>query len=508
MTQAQRLLALFEGSSRAYGETTVGRIGRNGKAEAKSFLRRGQMTEAMMQDHIDGKQGYGSVPIDVDNTARFGALDIDTYDLDLQALNREVRKLKMPFMVCRSKSGGAHLFVFLKEAVQASLLREYLNEASVILGFSGCEIFPKQDEILAERGDLGNFINMPYFNAETPTRYCLDEKGESMTLDEFLDAAEKARCHLEKFEAVKAPETDGPYPWLPPCIKHKLRNGPIDTDRNKHLFQAGFFAKMEYADDWKERLEEVNHTIFQPPLPASEVVTVQNTHSKKDYGPTCKDPAFAAYCDKANCAIGQKENSADVGGLTVIMSEPPYYFMDVNGKRVELTVDSLHSQQLWQKACLAQISFMPSTMKAPDWTALVNGLLKQAVYQEVPRELTLQGSFEDLLKQFCTGSAQAYEAAELETGKPWKDDGKYKFKLDGLINFLKLRQFTEYPKAKIQEEIKRLNNGHEFSGMQRYKKSGGKKWYSVRVWWVPVTELEGDEETLLHVQPVDDAVPF
>ena len=51
MSLADRLLAVFEGSKAGYGETTVGRIGRKGKAEAKSFIRRGQMTADMVQDH-------------------------------------------------------------------------------------------------------------------------------------------------------------------------------------------------------------------------------------------------------------------------------------------------------------------------------------------------------------------------------------------------------------------------------------------------------------------------
>jgi hypothetical protein len=29
-----------------------------------------------------------------------------------------------------------------------------------MLGYEGCEIFPKQTEILVERGDTGNFLNL------------------------------------------------------------------------------------------------------------------------------------------------------------------------------------------------------------------------------------------------------------------------------------------------------------------------------------------------------------
>ena len=107
MSSAQRLLAAFEGSKAAYGETTVGRIGRKGKAEAKSFIRQGLMTEVMVQAHIDGKQGVGAIPITQESTCRFGALDVDVYDLDHKALQKKIQTLKLPLIHCRTKSGGA-----------------------------------------------------------------------------------------------------------------------------------------------------------------------------------------------------------------------------------------------------------------------------------------------------------------------------------------------------------------------------------------------------------------
>jgi hypothetical protein len=58
-------------------------------------------------------------PINQDNLCKFGALDIDTYDLDHKALGAKIRKLKLPLLHCRSKSGGAHL-VLVPERLGAS----------------------------------------------------------------------------------------------------------------------------------------------------------------------------------------------------------------------------------------------------------------------------------------------------------------------------------------------------------------------------------------------------
>ena len=118
MTTEKRLLEVFRGSGVAHGRTTVGRTGRNGKAEAKSKVVREPLTEEAVRLHIEGTQGIGSIPINSDNMCRFGALDIDTYDLNHKALSDKLKKLKLPLFHCRSKSGGAHLFLFLKDILR------------------------------------------------------------------------------------------------------------------------------------------------------------------------------------------------------------------------------------------------------------------------------------------------------------------------------------------------------------------------------------------------------
>ena len=106
------MLAVFEGSQKGHGATNVGRTGRNGKAEAQSFVIRETLTAEKMQGHIDGGQGIGSIPIRSGDVCKFGALDIDVYDLDHKTLNKKIQDLKLPLLHCRSKSGGAHLFLF------------------------------------------------------------------------------------------------------------------------------------------------------------------------------------------------------------------------------------------------------------------------------------------------------------------------------------------------------------------------------------------------------------
>ena len=116
--------------------------------------------------HLEGKKGLGIIPIDEENSVRWGAIDIDIYSLDLEKLVQKIEEFKLPLVVCRSKSGGAHVFCFLKEKIPAGDMQDKLREISAGLGYGGVEIFPKQREVLVERGDIGSWLNMPYFEGD------------------------------------------------------------------------------------------------------------------------------------------------------------------------------------------------------------------------------------------------------------------------------------------------------------------------------------------------------
>ena len=191
MTLVDRFAAAFEGSSVAHGQTTVGDVRKNGKTEAKSFIVREPLTKHLIDSHLQGEHGVGAIPINSQNMCKFGALDIDTYPVDHLAILKKCRRFKLPLVVCRSKSGGAHLFLFMQDWISATDMRDHLMEFAAVLGYGGCEVFPKQNKILAERGDVGNFINLPYFAADNTLRYAINQKGDELSLESFLKEIER-----------------------------------------------------------------------------------------------------------------------------------------------------------------------------------------------------------------------------------------------------------------------------------------------------------------------------
>ena len=94
--------------------------------------------------------------------------------------------LKLPLVVFRSKSGGAHVFLFTEVPVEAKIVRDKLLSISAILGYGGAEVFPKQIELKSEE-DTGNFLNLPYFQGDKTTRYAFKIDGSAANLEEFYN---------------------------------------------------------------------------------------------------------------------------------------------------------------------------------------------------------------------------------------------------------------------------------------------------------------------------------
>ena len=480
MSDVEQFLSLFQGSNTGYGKTIIGNKRRNGKQEAKCQTVRESLTVEVMTEHLEGKTSVGAIPIDENNNCKFGAIDVDDYPIDHGELVRKVKKFKLPLAVCRSKSGGAHLYMFFVEWFPASEIREYLTEIAALLGHSGCEVFPKQDKILSDRGDLGNFINLPYFDEQNTLRYMVNEKGQAISLKGFLRWTGKNKVRLTDLDNLLARPEQMPFADAPPCLECMLNDGIPEGCRNTTMFQTGVYLRKKFPEGWQKEMEAVNQTTFNPPLPAIEVVQIQEQHEKKSYGYLCTQEPFKSYCNGEN-------EKPQISGLTILLSEPRLYFLDVDGQRLEISTEQLQIQLQFQRQCMEQLNYMPPAQKANEWQTLVNDLLQNATQIEVPEELTLGGQFKELVKQFCTSRIRAMSPEEMEMGRPWTDKNKTYFKLKGLQDYLVNQGFSKLNRPQIQQRLKDL--GGDFHGVYRYKDDSD-KWKGVRVWWVPEFEYE------------------
>lgn len=299
----------FAGLRHAYSVfTPTSETREDGKAKGQVVTISKTLTQDQLNDlwreHLEGTKSIGIVSIDETNSCVWGAIDIDEYPLDLKGLAKKLKKFKLPLVVCRSKSGGAHLFLFVFDPVPASLMQKKLRQVAASIGFGNSEIFPKQTKLLLERGDRGSALNMPYFGGEDSTRYGFSPTGKTFTPPEFLEyidtitLTEEELSNLDTAPAIKNIE------WLehsPPCLEHLIAQGFPKGMRNSGLFNIGVFLRKKYADDWEKRLETVNHEYMQPPLGAQEVLTISKQVQKKDYFYRCNDQPISSHCNSPLC---------------------------------------------------------------------------------------------------------------------------------------------------------------------------------------------------------------
>ena len=122
--------------------------------------------------------------------------------------------------MCRSKSGGAHVFLFTNEFVPAVLFRNKLKEMAAKLGYANAEIFPKQNKVDMQKGGTGSFLNLPYHNVKMTMRYGVKDDGSAMSINEFFEAHGKVKLEnqLSKLSIKEEKVLDNLLKGAPPCL--------------------------------------------------------------------------------------------------------------------------------------------------------------------------------------------------------------------------------------------------------------------------------------------------
>ncbi len=431
----ERFKNIFTGLERAHGVTIVEETNGNGaKIKGKSFVKRQPVTDELWKNHLEGKENLGIIPINDNNQCRWGCIDIDSYaGFDHKKLIDKITNMKLPLIVCRSKSGGAHVFLFTKNYVSAKIMRDKLVQIRAVLGYGNSEVFPKQTE-LKSQDDTGNFLNLPYFNYKNSVRYAFKDDGSGATLDDFFLLQERHKQDDINTIEVKRPETK--YSDGPPCIELMSENKIGEGGRNNALFHYGVYAKQKWPDGWKSKLNVFNETAMEHPLADSEVDIVIKQHDKKDWGYKCNDQPMCSLCDKTLCrsrkfGIGQEVLFPNLTDLQVIDLEDPYYYLNVDGDRLKLeSVKHLRQQSLFQEACMVQLKNRPPTLKEKDWVHITNILLQGAEVTEPAAGLRTEDQLQNHLQEYCLNRTQLDSKEDLPRGGTWTNNGYHHFVFD------------------------------------------------------------------------------
>jgi Primase C terminal 1 (PriCT-1). len=467
MDLAQEFCDLYQGLNRAHGRYTLGKLNEaKGKMDGRAETVLEQPTVEKWNDHLIGRTGIGIIPIRDDATVRWGAIDIDVYPLDINLLFQKVLRYDLPCVVLRTKSGGAHVTCYASEDVPAKLMRARMMEMSVALGYPGVEIYPKQVSLASER-DVGNWLNMPYFDHARTTRYAV-YKGKALTAEEFIRYAKHVMVTKEQLENLVI-DIGPDFADGPPCLQIMGQEGLQPGKRNDAMFAYGVYCRTKYGDDWEKEFEALNAQLCDPPLPSSEIQAIIKSLKKKSYFYPCKKAPCATFCNKELCktrefGVGQQANELNVsiGSLVKVNhADAPTWIIDVDGVRFELDTQQLMNQSLFHALCVEKTNKWPNTIKPFEWQTMVNNKLENVEIITPPQDSSVEGRFLQYLEQFLTTTALARSNDELLQGKPWTEEGKTYFRSNDLLDYLERQHFRNVNQRQAWNILRRNGAVHK-----------------------------------------------
>ena len=121
-----------------------------------------------------------------------------------------------------------------------------------------------------------------------------------------------------------------------------------EGSRNNALFNIAVYYKQAHPDSWEDKIVEANLKYMEPKLSNGEVQQLIKSVNRKGYDKyRCKDAPINAVCQSGLCRTKRfgvgfgEEEMPMLGNLTKYKSNPPQWFLDVDGTRIELKTEQL-----------------------------------------------------------------------------------------------------------------------------------------------------------------------
>jgi len=461
------------------------------------------VTLELWQQHVAGTRPLGIVLVNEKGLCSCASIDVDVYDKgdQLDVIEPAVQRGLVP---CRSKSGGLHLFLFLKDAQPAAAVQAVLRDLAQQLGVPNAEIFPKQTQIVEERGDFGNWIVMPYFGSTYGDRlkwqHGLKADGTDMLLPEFLDVAEAASMDTAAFvqlgtskkktKAAPAAADDGlPFPGAP-CLRRVALAKVQSPKRNEALFLMGIYARKHRGDCWDTKVEEYNSTFMDPPLGAGEVVGIKKSLEKKNYSYTKHRDEIE--CDADECEVhGGRGLFPTIVRRIKITTKPPRwtYVLDSGVEVTDLSTDQVRNNEQFNKQCLERYSLDFMRMSQDTW---IKHCAAVPIEEQQPTDDTGdEATFVEHVVEFLTNRQRGETRDDIFSGRPWQDEeadpSVHWFRLQDLMKFLAREDFRDERGRVGRTLVARLLRS-EMRGDSGFLWIGTEK---TRAWYVPDSSIAG-----------------
>lgn len=498
-----RLLSLFSGNERNYGVFGPGLV--PDPQELKKFRpswvnwEQGAPTGLQWEQHLKAEKGIGIVPIRDDNKVKFMAIDLDVQAMESLGLSLEdvaasIEEHKLPFVVCRSKSGAAHIYLFFTHFVDAKKVREKMSDIADFLGYrvNGTlpEIYPRTSFISIE--DMGSYINMPYFGGEESLRYALAPNGSKMSIQVFLARAEYLQTTAKAFLGWEAPSSiESRVQEIvsrgPCCLQTLYGTGVPEGQRNTVMLQFFLLFSKTNGSEMEDLLGYVNHHCFKPPMPAREIAIMVKSAKAKDYNYNCSSSCFADICQKQTCQLREY----GVGGGMAFPAIKRVVQYGAGSDRFELELEMgrilkvtseefLDWKKMRQMVLHTTLQVMPAPKKGT-WEPFVSAIMTRMEVVKLQDAFEIESQIRGVIQSYITSKTVSNRLDDLLSNRPVKVKMEEKGNViiiphDALSKMIRDKKFVDY---KPRDEFPVLNT------MGAWSDSIEIKGRQISIWRIP-----------------------
>jgi hypothetical protein len=450
--------------------------------------------------HLNGDRLLGIGPICDDNRCWFACLDVDNYDIDYSDEMDKIKKTGLPLAVFRTKSGGLRVCVFFCETVETEVIIPRMKQLAGVLGYSGCEIFPKQTKLNVDKGDGPSWIFIPYggMHGIFSEQGCMNDKGNLMLIDEAMKYCLSLRISnaqlIDLFSADTVAKSNGKangkkHPkgsWMqedtyektvdttfwngPPCL-WTLAHRKVHDMQNYFLLNAGTFLKKKYPENWDAALTWVNFNVLQPSGNTEKLADAIKRFKHQDYEYTCQQEPICSHCFSDACrrqpyGVGQGGGGIDLElGMTIVNRVPCIFLINVGTERIAFTSEELLTQQKYKIKCLEHSVPFPNSMKKDEWEQLIRRAIENATTVE-PTSIMKTGASEiEMISEWFSMQVPTWMKYEKNDDdkdviRVKKEEARIYFKWKNFADFLRRRYRNEHVVGTMREFVNRRCEEH------------------------------------------------
>ena len=487
----KRLADLFEGDPDQFITTSLtGEVDERGKHQAKYVTIHEPLTSDKWQEHLDGKVRVGVRP-ENNEKAKWGCIDVDPTTYKNYSQKKYVgiiQEYNLPLVPVKSKSGGLHLFLFLKDWASVEDIRKKLDEWNDTF-FMANEVFP-----------MNKAVTMPYHNMNATTEFAFDDNSNPLMIGSFLTLAESKRLSVKELYNLKtnAYEPEADWQHYPPCVQKLITDPWPGNNRNNFLFNILVLENKKTDGNLDiKALQEIaldrNKQCFSKPMKSSEAKAIAKSVKMHGYHFKCppKHNELVPICNKELCKTRKLGIGPQVPEMIDQFKEISYtrdtktiYFsFTYRDQRITVQPEDMKDEKSWRTKLLKYGIF---------WLSLPKTRAGPAPFELLLKELTARAIENEKMKFTDTIDEEKYNTLKSFFEKTIEEDDFSKLK-DGYvvldsktrICYFKRSTLEYYIKAHATKIFSSTMDALHYLGCERHEYYEGEK----NIWYVQMPEF-------------------